>query len=78
MAITADVSDDLLLQMTQVIVQETEPERICLFDSHVRGEARPLEECAKAFPVDILRTDADTHSGVDGRHANLRTGEQTA
>ena len=41
MATTADVSDDLLLQMAQVIVQEVEPERIILFGSHARGEARP-------------------------------------
>ena len=41
MATTADVSDDLLSQMAQVIVQEVEPERIILFGSHARGEARP-------------------------------------
>jgi predicted nucleotidyltransferase len=41
MATTADVSDDLLLQMAQVIVQEVEPERIILFGSHARGEAHP-------------------------------------
>jgi predicted nucleotidyltransferase len=41
MATTAAVSDDLLLQMAQVIVQEVEPERIILFGSHARGEARP-------------------------------------
>jgi uncharacterized protein len=41
MAATSDVSDDLLSQMAQVIVQEVEPERIILFGSHVRGEARP-------------------------------------
>jgi predicted nucleotidyltransferase len=41
MATTADVSDDLLSRMAQVIVQEVEPERIILFGSHARGEARP-------------------------------------
>ncbi|HEV7505556.1 MAG TPA: nucleotidyltransferase domain-containing protein [Thermoanaerobaculia bacterium] len=37
----AEVSDDLLSQMAQVIVQEVKPERIILFGSHARGEARP-------------------------------------
>ncbi|HEX3552032.1 MAG TPA: nucleotidyltransferase domain-containing protein [Thermoanaerobaculia bacterium] len=41
MAATDEVSDDLLSQMAQVIVQEVEPERIILFGSHARGEARP-------------------------------------
>ena len=41
MATTTDVSDDLLSQMTRVIMQEVEPERIILFGSHARGEARP-------------------------------------
>jgi predicted nucleotidyltransferase len=40
MATTADVSD-LLSQMAQVIVQEVQPERIILFGSHARGDARP-------------------------------------
>lgn len=35
-----DVSDDLLSQMAQVIVQEVEPERIILFGSHARGDAQ--------------------------------------
>lgn len=43
MATIADVSDDLLSQMAQVIVQEVEPERIILFGSHARGEARPVD-----------------------------------
>ena len=41
MVITSSVSDDLLAQMAQVIVREVEPERIILFGSHARGEARP-------------------------------------
>ncbi|HSS79271.1 MAG TPA: nucleotidyltransferase domain-containing protein [Thermoanaerobaculia bacterium] len=41
MATTAEVSDDLLSKMAQIIVQEVEPERIILFGSHARGEARP-------------------------------------
>jgi predicted nucleotidyltransferase len=41
MASTAEVSDNLLSQMARVIVQEVEPERIILFGSHARGEARP-------------------------------------
>src|SRR5258706_7383160 len=41
MATIADVSDDLLSQMAQVIVQAVEPERIVLFGSHARGDARP-------------------------------------
>ncbi len=41
MKTVADVSDDLLQQMTRVIVREVEPERIILFGSHARGEARP-------------------------------------
>ena len=41
MAITSSVSDDLLAQMAQVIVREVGPERIILFGSHARGEARP-------------------------------------
>jgi nucleotidyltransferase-like protein len=41
MGITSSVSDDLLAQMAQVIVREVEPERIILFGSHARGEARP-------------------------------------
>jgi len=41
LATPAAVSDDLLLQMARVIVQEVEPERIILFGSHARGEARP-------------------------------------
>jgi len=41
MAITPSVSDDLLAQMAQVIVREVKPERIILFGSHARGEARP-------------------------------------
>jgi predicted nucleotidyltransferase len=40
MGTAADVSDDLLSQMAQVIVQEVEPERIILFGSHARGDAR--------------------------------------
>jgi len=35
----ADVSDELLSQMAQVIVQKVEPERIILFGSHARGDA---------------------------------------
>jgi len=38
---TADVSDDMLLQMARVIVGEVGPERIILFGSHTRGDARP-------------------------------------
>ncbi|HXU32595.1 MAG TPA: nucleotidyltransferase domain-containing protein [Thermoanaerobaculia bacterium] len=38
---TVDVSDALLSQMAQVIVEEFEPERIILFGSHARGDARP-------------------------------------
>ena len=41
MAITSPVSEDLLAQMAQVIVREVKPERIILFGSHARGEARP-------------------------------------
>lgn len=41
MAKTADVTDDLLQQMTTVIVREVEPERVILFGSHARGDARP-------------------------------------
>ena len=41
MVLTSSVSDDLLAQMAQVIVREVEPERIILFGSHARGEARP-------------------------------------
>lgn len=43
MATTAatNISDDLLRQMTRVIVQEVEPERIILFGSRVRGDAQP-------------------------------------
>ena len=41
MATIANVSDDLLSQMTQVIVHEVEPESVILFGSHARGEARP-------------------------------------
>ena len=41
MAAIADVSADLLQQMARVIVREVEPERIILFGSHARGEARP-------------------------------------
>src|SRR5436309_15631333 len=41
MAPLAEVSDDLLSQMAQVIVREGKPERIILFGSHARGEARP-------------------------------------
>jgi len=41
MATTDDTSDDLLQQMARVIVREVEPERIILFGSHARGEARP-------------------------------------
>ena len=41
MATTADVTDDMLQQMARVIVHEVEPERIILFGSHARGEARP-------------------------------------
>jgi predicted nucleotidyltransferase len=40
MTTAVDVSADLLSQMAQVIVQEVEPERIILFGSHARGEAR--------------------------------------
>jgi predicted nucleotidyltransferase len=38
---TPDVSDELLRQMARVIVREVEPERIVLFGSHARGDARP-------------------------------------
>jgi predicted nucleotidyltransferase len=41
MATLTEVSDDLLSQMAQVIVQEVKPERIILFGSHARREARP-------------------------------------
>ncbi len=41
MATNIDVSDDLLSQMARVIVREVEPERIILFGSHARGDARP-------------------------------------
>jgi uncharacterized protein len=41
MATTADVSNDMLRQMTRVIVDEVEPERIILFGSHARGDAGP-------------------------------------
>lgn len=41
MATTTNVSDDLLRQMARVIVREVEPERVILFGSHARGEARP-------------------------------------
>jgi predicted nucleotidyltransferase len=41
MNIASPVSDDLLSQMAQVIVREVKPERIILFGSHARGEARP-------------------------------------
>ncbi|MCP3958455.1 MAG: nucleotidyltransferase domain-containing protein [bacterium] len=41
MATTADLSEDMLLQMARVIVREVEPERIVLFGSHARGSARP-------------------------------------
>ena len=41
MATTTQVSDDMLQQMARVIVHEVEPERIILFGSHARGEARP-------------------------------------
>ncbi len=41
MTTTAGVSDDMLLQMAEVIVGEVEPERIVLFGSHARGDARP-------------------------------------
>jgi predicted nucleotidyltransferase len=41
MTTTVDVSDALLSQMAQVIVEEVGPERIILFGSHARGEARP-------------------------------------
>ncbi|HEX6900443.1 MAG TPA: nucleotidyltransferase domain-containing protein [Thermoanaerobaculia bacterium] len=39
--ITSSVSEDLLTEMAQVIVREVKPERIILFGSHARGEARP-------------------------------------
>ncbi len=38
---TVNVSDSMLAQMAQVIVDECEPERIILFGSHARGDARP-------------------------------------
>ncbi len=41
MATTANVSDDMLMQMARVIVHQVEPERIILFGSHARGDARP-------------------------------------
>ncbi|HEV7671834.1 MAG TPA: nucleotidyltransferase domain-containing protein [Thermoanaerobaculia bacterium] len=41
MVTTANVSEDLLSQMAEVIVQEVKPERIILFGSHARGDARP-------------------------------------
>lgn len=41
MATTADVTDDMLQQMATVIVREVEPERVILFGSHARGDARP-------------------------------------
>jgi predicted nucleotidyltransferase len=41
MATSVPVSDDLLAEMAQVIVREVEPERIILFGSHARGDARP-------------------------------------
>jgi predicted nucleotidyltransferase len=41
MTTTADVSDEMLRQMARVIVDEVEPERIILFGSHARGDARP-------------------------------------
>lgn len=40
MATAANVSEDLLAQMARVIVQEVGPERIVLFGSHARGDAR--------------------------------------
>jgi len=38
---TATVSEDLLQQMAEVIVNEVAPERIIVFGSHARGDARP-------------------------------------
>ena len=40
MPTAANVSEDLLAQMARVIVQEVGPERIILFGSHARGDAR--------------------------------------
>jgi predicted nucleotidyltransferase len=48
MATLAEVSDELLSQMAQVIVYEVNPERIILFGSHARGEARPESDVAVA------------------------------
>jgi predicted nucleotidyltransferase len=41
MAATADIKDDMLQQIAAVIVREVAPERIILFGSHARGDARP-------------------------------------
>lgn len=38
---SSSVSEDMLAQMTQVIVREVKPEQIILFGSHARGEAHP-------------------------------------
>ena len=48
MATTANVTDDMLQQMAAVIVREVEPERVILFGSHARGDARPNSD------VDLL------------------------
>jgi len=49
----AEVSEDLLAQMAKVIVREVEPERIILFGSHARGDARPDSD------VDLLVIERD-------------------
>ncbi|MFY9822926.1 MAG: nucleotidyltransferase domain-containing protein [Thermoanaerobaculia bacterium] len=62
MAATAEVSDDLLSQMAQVIVQAVEPERIILFGSHTRGEARPDSD------VDLLVIEREGFGKQRSRH----------
>lgn len=61
MATAARVSDELLSQMAQVIVREVEPERIILFGSHARNEARPDSD------VDLLVIERESFGKLRSR-----------
>ena len=61
MVATANVTDEMLQQMAAVIVREVRPERIILFGSHARSEARPDSD------VDLLVIEQEPFGGERSR-----------
>ena len=59
------VTEELLQQAVQMILKEVDPERIILFGSHARGDARPDSD------VDLLVVESEAFGKERSQHSEM-------